>query len=90
MPVSIFRKSSFLTCAYYLETLQIRYSSVIERSGGVRDLNVTAMASGDGAKYASGEALTNLQFPIYERDWSAQEELALLDGVQQYGLGNWK
>jgi len=29
-------------------------------------------------------------FALYDRDWSAQEELLLLDGIEMYGLGNWR
>ncbi len=27
--------------------------------------------------------------PLYDRDWSAGEELLLLEGIELYGLGNW-
>jgi len=29
-------------------------------------------------------------FPLFLRDWSADEELMLLEGVSKYGLGNWQ
>lgn len=28
--------------------------------------------------------------PIFEKDWSADEELLLLEGIEQLGLGNWQ
>ncbi|GAA6002873.1 chromatin-binding transcription regulator ADA2 [Rhodotorula paludigena] len=28
-------------------------------------------------------------FPIFNRDWGADEELLLLEGAEMYGLGNW-
>jgi len=29
------------------------------------------------------------QYPIFDGDWGADEELALIDGLEAYGLGNW-
>lgn len=29
-------------------------------------------------------------FPVYDPSWSAKEELALLDGIDMYGFGNWR
>jgi len=31
-----------------------------------------------------------LDFPIFAKDWSAQEELLLLEGIEKFGAGNWK
>ena len=42
------------------------------------------------AEYATAEQIATLQFPVYERDWSIEEEFKLLDAVEQYGWGNWK
>ena len=28
--------------------------------------------------------------PLFDAAWSARDELALLDGIEKYGLGNWK
>ncbi|KAJ1988730.1 Transcriptional adapter ada2 [Dimargaris cristalligena] len=28
-------------------------------------------------------------FPIFTEDWSADEELLLIEGIQQFGMGNW-
>ncbi|KAK4054111.1 Transcriptional adapter ada2 [Microbotryomycetes sp. JL201] len=28
-------------------------------------------------------------FPIFDKDWGADEELLLIEGAQMYGLGNW-
>eukprot|EP01119_Soliformovum_irregulare_P012673 TRINITY_DN3305_c1_g1_i2.p1 TRINITY_DN3305_c1_g1~~TRINITY_DN3305_c1_g1_i2.p1 ORF type:complete len:479 (-),score=126.33 TRINITY_DN3305_c1_g1_i2:96-1532(-) len=30
-----------------------------------------------------------LNFPLFEEDWGADEELLLLEGIEMYGLGNW-
>eukprot|EP00211_Chloroparvula_japonica_P001560 CAMPEP_0119158416 /NCGR_PEP_ID=MMETSP1310-20130426/53251_1 /TAXON_ID=464262 /ORGANISM="Genus nov. species nov., Strain RCC2339" /LENGTH=604 /DNA_ID=CAMNT_0007151041 /DNA_START=124 /DNA_END=1935 /DNA_ORIENTATION=- len=30
-----------------------------------------------------------LDFPVFRADWSAQEELLLLEGIESVGLGNW-
>ena len=32
----------------------------------------------------------SLSFPLYERDWGADEEMLLLEAVELYGLGNWE
>jgi hypothetical protein len=42
------------------------------------------------AEYASNADIASLQFPVYERDWSMEEELKLLDAVEKHGWGNWK
>lgn len=34
--------------------------------------------------------LDNLQFTLFHPDWSAREEVLLLQGVSKCGLGNWK
>jgi transcriptional adapter 2-alpha len=31
-----------------------------------------------------------LDFAIFSPDWAADEELALLEGCEKYGLGNWE
>ncbi|GAA5958032.1 hypothetical protein JCM10213_001371 [Rhodosporidiobolus nylandii] len=33
--------------------------------------------------------ISSHSFPIFTRDWAAAEELALIEGAQIYGLGNW-
>ncbi|GAA5836004.1 hypothetical protein JCM11251_006624 [Rhodosporidiobolus azoricus] len=33
--------------------------------------------------------ISSHSFPIFTRDWGADEELALIEGAQIYGLGNW-
>lgn len=48
------------------------------------------MANPDPSAYASKEQIEELNFPVYERDWSAAEELRLLDAVEKHGWGNWK
>jgi len=30
-----------------------------------------------------------LNFPLFDEDWGADEELLLLEGIEMYGLGNW-
>ncbi|KAJ2799825.1 Transcriptional adapter ada2, partial [Coemansia helicoidea] len=34
--------------------------------------------------------VTRPRFPIFTEDWSADEELLLIDGLRQFGMGNWK
>lgn len=33
--------------------------------------------------------MERLDFPLITSDWSSREELSLLDGIEQYGIGNW-
>ena len=37
----------------------------------------------------SYRVMERLDFPLITPDWSAREELSLLDGIEQYGIGNW-
>ncbi|KAJ1734363.1 Transcriptional adapter ada2 [Coemansia biformis] len=34
--------------------------------------------------------VTRHRFPIFTENWSADEELLLIDGLRQFGMGNWK
>ncbi|KAI9503252.1 Transcriptional adapter ada2 [Coemansia spiralis] len=38
----------------------------------------------------SYRVVTRHRFPIFTEDWSADEELLLIDGLRQFGMGNWK
>lgn len=31
-----------------------------------------------------------LNFPLYESEWTAEEELLLIEGLELYGMGNWE
>jgi transcriptional adapter 2-alpha len=31
-----------------------------------------------------------LDFPVFEADWGADEELLLVEGLEMFGLGNWE
>eukprot|EP01118_Nematostelium_gracile_P018259 TRINITY_DN8065_c0_g1_i1.p1 TRINITY_DN8065_c0_g1~~TRINITY_DN8065_c0_g1_i1.p1 ORF type:complete len:443 (-),score=90.43 TRINITY_DN8065_c0_g1_i1:87-1346(-) len=33
--------------------------------------------------------MDTLNFPLFEEDWGADEELLLLEGIEMYGFGNW-
>jgi transcriptional adapter 2-alpha len=33
--------------------------------------------------------LDNLKFNIFSRDWTAKEELLMLQGITKCGMGNW-
>ncbi len=33
--------------------------------------------------------LDNLKFPLFDKSWTASEELLLLQGVMKCGMGNW-
>mmetsp|Transcript_37358 Transcript_37358/g.72988 ORF Transcript_37358/g.72988 Transcript_37358/m.72988 type:complete len:510 (-) Transcript_37358:136-1665(-) len=36
------------------------------------------------------KVMERLDFPILVEGWTAREEIALLDGIDSYGIGNWK
>eukprot|EP01035_Chromulina_nebulosa_P017699 gene17699-23289_t len=44
----------------------------------------------DITHYKSYQVNDCLDFPLFAKDWTANEELALLDGIEKYGVGNWK
>ena len=31
-----------------------------------------------------------IYYPLFQKDWNVLEELLLLEGIEKYGLGNWK
>ena len=33
--------------------------------------------------------LNRLNFPLFEDNWSAEEEVLLMEGMEKYGFGNW-
>jgi len=33
--------------------------------------------------------MERLDFPLITSDWSSREELSMLDGIEQFGIGNW-
>ena len=33
--------------------------------------------------------VAKLDFPLFDKHWSAREELQLLEGLEKYGFGNW-
>lgn len=33
--------------------------------------------------------LDNLAFPLFTTDWTAKEELLLIQGIMKCGMGNW-
>jgi len=37
----------------------------------------------------SYHVLNRLNFPIYDEQWTAEEEILLLEGMEKYGFGNW-
>ncbi|KAJ2597417.1 Transcriptional adapter ada2, partial [Coemansia sp. RSA 1722] len=45
---------------------------------------------GDHRNDHSYRVVTRHRFPIFTHDWSADEELLLIDGLRQFGMGNWK
>ncbi|CEG00111.1 Zinc finger, ZZ-type [Ostreococcus tauri] len=39
--------------------------------------------------YHDYHVIDNMSFPLFTRDWGADEELLLLEAVEMFGLGNW-
>ena len=39
--------------------------------------------------YHPYNVIDNMAFPLFTRDWGADEELLLLEAVEMFGLGNW-
>jgi len=33
--------------------------------------------------------ITKLDFPLFDKKWTAKEELLLFEGLEKYGFGNW-
>lgn len=60
-----------------------------------KDLDICAncFASGqeDGRHLRSHDyhIVNKLDFPLFDAEWSAEEELMLIDGVERFGFGNW-
>jgi len=46
--------------------------------------------SGGHKKSHRYRLMDKLAFPLFQDEWSAREEINLLDGLQQFGYGNWK
>jgi len=44
------------------------------------------LASDTVGKYT---VLDNLKFPLFSPDWTAKDELLLLQGITKCGMGNW-
>lgn len=38
----------------------------------------------------SYRVLRPLDFPVYDKDWRADEELLVLEAVESHGMGNWR
>ena len=34
--------------------------------------------------------MDRVNFPLFDEDWEAEEELLLLEAISKYGLGNWE
>lgn len=43
----------------------------------------------DHKPYHNYYVYDNLNFPLFTKDWSAKEELRLLQGIMKCGMGNW-
>ncbi|KNC99897.1 chromatin-binding transcription regulator ADA2 [Spizellomyces punctatus DAOM BR117] len=62
------------------------------------DFDLCVACFGHGAEPPGSSHLANhsyrvmemLDFPIFEADWGADEELKLVTAIEQYGLGNWE
>ena len=47
-------------------------------------------STGDHKPYHKYRVIEQHSYPIYDDDWGADEELLLIEGAQQYGIGNWQ
>ena len=60
------------------------------------DFNLCSDCFSIGAKLFPHEAwhpykvIECLEYPLFSKDWSIQEELLLLEAIEKCGLGNWK
>jgi transcriptional adapter 2-alpha len=58
------------------------------------DLCISCFSGGieikDHKKTHSYRVIDILDFPIFESDWGADEELLLVEGLEMFGLGNWE
>ena len=36
------------------------------------------------------QVVDNIAFTAFHKDWTAEEELLLLEGIETYGVGNWR
>jgi len=58
------------------------------------DLCVECFASGvelnDHKSEHAYRVMDTHNYPVLAADWGADEELALLDGIKMYGMGNWE
>ena len=50
---------------------------------------MTISNSKDGETVGKYVVLDNLRFSLFSPDWSAKEELLLLQGITKCGMGNW-
>ncbi|CAO1632834.1 unnamed protein product [Sympodiomycopsis kandeliae] len=72
-------------------TLTVR----IRCAGGCKEFDLcgSCFCAGAEAKqhkaYHAYRIVEQHAYPIFADDWGADEELLLIDGCQQYGLGNW-
>ncbi|PVU99968.1 hypothetical protein BB559_000216 [Furculomyces boomerangus] len=58
------------------------------------DLCITCFANGaeigNHKYYHKYSVISKNTFPIFSPDWTADEELMLIDGLLQFGMGNWE
>lgn len=60
------------------------------------DLDLCIECFGSGVELSQHKAvhsyrvLRPFDFPVYTSDWRADEELLLIEGCEQFGVGNWK
>ncbi|SCN61922.1 transcriptional coactivator ADA2, putative [Plasmodium chabaudi chabaudi] len=74
-------------------TIRIRCADCVDF-----DLCINCFSSGKEIKsekcehynYHNYIPIPKYDFPLYKLNWSAEEELLLLDGISKYGFGNWE
>ena len=70
-----------------------RHTKVIDADGLDTDMCVNCFIAGEENHKHSKDnpyhVINRLTFPLYEENWTAEEELLILEGLEKYGLGNW-
>lgn len=50
----------------------------------------SGLSTGDHKPWHDYNVIEQNTYPIFDRDWGADEELLLIQGCETYGLGNWQ
>ena len=70
--------------------------TVLIQCAECEDLDLCLECFGSGVELSAHKAthayrvLRPLDFPLFTLDWRADEEILLIEGCEQFGIGNWK